>query len=526
MKLHKLFAHVPILASEGPLDRHIAGMAYDSRHVAQDDLFVAIRGFHVDGHDYIQQALERGAAAVAYDREDWISSAGERVPDLCRRHGATAIRVADSRVSLSPLAAALNGYPARQILVVGVTGTKGKTTTSTLTAAVLDGGGHKSGLITTVDFKIGDRWWPNETRQTTPEAPEIQNLLRRMVDAGCDYAVIESSSHALSPRWNRLGDCEYDVAVFTNVTHEHLDYHGTFEQYRQDKAHLFELLASSARQKQVRGEQIQPAKTAIVNLDDPSASFFIERAGDAQIITYAVENPSALIRAVDVESTQQGLRCRVLTPWGETRLEVPVLGAFNLPNVLAALSVGLSQGMTLDQCRQALERAPAVSGRMERIDLGQPFTVLVDYAHNPDSFEKLMGTMRPLTQGQLIAVFGSAGERDRQKRSIQGAIAARYCDFIVLTDEDPRLEERYTILDEIAAGVEAEGKREGKHYLKIADRREAIRESLKRALPGDIVLLLGKGHESCIIYADYKLPWDEREVARQLLREMGYESTQ
>jgi UDP-N-acetylmuramoyl-L-alanyl-D-glutamate--2,6-diaminopimelate ligase len=520
-RLADLLARVTPLASEGPLDVPIVGLAYDSRKVQAGYLFVAIRGFHVDGHAYIQQALERGAAAVVYEHEDVELPGLESVIALCRRQGATVVRVADSRVVLSPIAAALYDYPARELLVVGITGTKGKTTTTTLTSLVLDGGGHRSGLMTTVDFKIGDRWWSNETRQTTPEAPEVQELLRQMADEGCDYAVVESSSHALSPRWNRLGDCEYDVAVFTNVTHEHLDYHGTFEQYRADKAQLFALMAASAPEKRVGGALRRPRKTAIVNLDDPSAEVFLEHAGGAEIITYGVQREDAMVRAVDVAESRDGISLTVITPAERADIRLKMLGTFNVPNVLAAISVGISQGIPLDACRRALEAVPGVSGRMERIDQGQPFTVLVDYAHNPDSFEKLMSVMRPLTTGQLISVFGSGGERDRQKRPIQGAIAARYCDFVVLTDEDPRLEDRHAIIDEIAVGVEDAGKREGEGYLKIADRTDAIRAAFQRAQPGDIVLLLGKGHESCILYAQ-RVPYDEREVARQLLAELGY----
>jgi UDP-N-acetylmuramoyl-L-alanyl-D-glutamate--2,6-diaminopimelate ligase len=372
-RLDELLGKVTPLESAGPLDVPIAGLAYDSRKVEAGSLFVAIRGFHVDGHDYIEQALERGAAAVVYEREDVELPGGESVAALCRRHDATAVRLADSRVALSPIAAALYDHPGRELLVVGITGTKGKTTTTTLTSLVLDGGGHRSGLMTTVDFKIGDRWWSNETRQTTPEAPEVQALLRQMADEGCDYAVVESSSHALSPRWNRLGDCEYDVAVVTNVTHEHLDYHGTFEQYRDDKAQLFDLLAASAPEKQVRGALRRPRKTAIVNLDDPSAEVFIAHAGMAEVITYGVRREDAMVRAVDISESRDGISLTVIAPSERLGMTLKMLGTFNVPNVLAAICVGISQGIALDDCRRALEAVPGVSGRMERIDQGQPF---------------------------------------------------------------------------------------------------------------------------------------------------------
>jgi UDP-N-acetylmuramoyl-L-alanyl-D-glutamate--2,6-diaminopimelate ligase len=395
-----------------------------------------------------------------------------------------------------------------------VTGSKGKTTTSTLIAHVLDQEGHRSGMMTTVDFKIGPRWWSNLTRQTTPEALEVQAMLRDMVDAGCDYAVVEASSHGLSPQWNRVGDCDFDVAVLTNITHEHLDYHGTFEQYRQDKARLFELL-----QRRSTGGR----KTAVINLDDPNAGFFIEAAGNADVVTYALHNPAAMVRPYDVELTRDGVRYTATSPWGDVEIELGIPGEFNVLNSLAALSVGLAEGISGHGCAAALRAVGGVNGRMERVELGQPFTVVVDYAHNPDSFEQVMSMMRPLTAGQLISVFGSAGERDHEKRAIQGEIAGRYCDLVIISDEDPRDEDREVILEQIAAGVRQAGKREGLDYLKIADRAQALREAFSHAQPGDIVLLLGKGHESCIIYeGGRKLPWLERDEAEKALREMGF----
>ncbi len=498
------------LEAQGGVPSAITGVSYDSRAVQPGHVFVAIKGTHVDGHRFIGQAIGRGAGVIVY--EDPAS--------LREIDDAVLVEVPNSRAALSPIAAAFFGYPAAGLRVVGVTGTKGKTTTSTLCAHVLDAEGHASGLMTTADFKIGTRWWENTTRQTTPEALEVQSMLRDMAGAGCDYAVLEASSHGLSERWNRLGDCRFDVAVLTNVTHEHLDYHGTVEQYRRDKARLFELLgvpdALSGAHKQ--------RKTAIVNLDDPYASLYLEAAPHAsERVTYAVEDPRADVRAVDIVPSRDGTTYTATTPWGVVKIELHLPGIFNVHNSLAALSVGLSEGIAPGSCAAALKSVMGVTGRMERVDLGQPFTVVVDYAHNPDSFQKVMEMLRPLTRGSLIAVFGSAGERDRQKRPIQGSIAARYCDLVVITDEDPRDEDREAILEEIALGARAAGKREGDGYLKIADRDRAIREAFRRAAPGDIVMLLGKGHESCIYYEHgRKLPWLERAEAERALRELGY----
>jgi UDP-N-acetylmuramoyl-L-alanyl-D-glutamate--2,6-diaminopimelate ligase len=506
MKLADLLVDLPEAHITGPVDRPISNITYDSRAVAPDSLFVAIKGTHVDGHRFVRQALERGATAIVYEDENAIAEQ--------KSNAASFVRVSNSRAALSPLAAAFYGYPARELRVVGVTGSKGKTTTSTLIAHVLDQAGHTSGLMTTVDFKIGPGWWSNTTRQTTLEALEVQRMLREMVDAGCDFAVVEASSHGLSKQWNRVGDCAFDVAVMTNLTHEHLDYHGSLEQYCKDKLRLFELL---------HADQSKTGKTAIINLDDEHAPYFIEASGNVDIITYALQNPSAMVRPYDIELKPDGVCFTATTPWGEMDIELPIPGTFNIPNALAALAVGLSQGISAADCAVALRQVGGVSGRMERVELGQPFTVVVDYAHNPDSFEQVMSMMRPLTNGQLISVFGSAGERDREKRVIQGEIAGRYCDLVIITDEDPRDEDREAILEEIAAGVRQAGKAEQRDYLKIADRAEAIKGAFARAQPGDIVLLLGKGHESNILYeGGRKLSWSERAQAEQALREMGF----
>lgn len=507
MQLHNLLktigdpAHLPLP------NPHITAVVYDSRAVTPGALFVAYCGFHTDGHTYIPQAIERGAAAVVYEDPAWDA----RIP-------VPALRTPNARVALAPLAAAFYGCPGRRMRVVGVTGTDGKTTTTFLTSVALEAGGALTGLMGTVDFKIAGRMWANDSRQSTPEAPEVQALLRTMVDAGCSYAVVEATSHALSARWNRLAGCAFDIAVLTNVTQEHLDFHGTVEQYRRDKARLFEMLAefrdADAPHKQ--------RKIAVANADDPYHRMFLDAApAYAERLTYAV-HADADVRAEEVCSTRDGLRFRVTTPWGAADARLRLTGDFNVWNALAALTVACAEGVPLDACLAALERVPGVRGRMERIEAGQPFTVLVDYAHTPGAFEKLMRIVRPLTAGQLIAVFGSAGERDRAKRPLQGEIAGRFCDLVVLTDEDPRLEDREAIIADIAAGAEAAGKRIGETCLCIPDRALAIRAAFARARPGDIVLLLGKGHEGSIIYGTTPMPWDEAAEARRALAELGF----
>jgi UDP-N-acetylmuramoyl-L-alanyl-D-glutamate--2,6-diaminopimelate ligase len=530
MRLRDLLAGLPDARAHGPVDIEISGLAYDSRAVRPGGLFVAIDGFHTDGHAFIPQAIERGAVAVIV-----ASLERSNVETLERANMVTWVVVGNSRTALAPIAAAFYGHPGGRMRVVGITGTDGKTTTTFLTSAVLEAGGHTTGMLGTVDFKIAGRQWANDTRQSTPEAPEVQAMLREMADSGCDYAVLESTSHALSARWNRLGGAQFDVALLTNVTHEHLDFHGTVEQYRRDKARLFEMLgdgqeprtenqepAASGSAHDSRFSVLKTRKVAIVNADDPNHQMFLDAApAGATRLTYGIQRP-ADVRAHDVVASQHGLRFRVETPWGADELNLKLTGDFNVSNALAALTVGLAEGVPLGVAARALEAIPGVRGRMERIDQGQPFTVLVDYAHTPGAFEKLMAIVRPLTDGQLIAVFGSAGERDREKRAIQGQVAARFCDLLVLTDEDPRLEDREAIIAEIAAGAAAGGKRPGDGYLCIPDRPAAIRAAFERARPGDIVLLLGKGHEACIIYGTEKVPWDEAGAARAALRELGY----
>jgi UDP-N-acetylmuramoyl-L-alanyl-D-glutamate--2,6-diaminopimelate ligase len=520
----------------GPTDRPVTGVVSDSRQVEPGSVFVAIRGYHTDGHAYIPQALARGAAAVVVDLRSVEGAAEVRRQYAERGRGdehsevTTFLAVPNSRAALAPLAAAWYGFPARHLRVIGVTGTKGKTTTTILISHVLERGGYPTGMMSTVDVKVGPRRWPNSLRQSTLEAPQIQALVQEMVAAHCTHAVLEASSHGLSAGWNRVGHCGFDVAVATNVTHEHLDYHGSIEQYRRDKARLFALLgeelppsASSSFPSPVPPPVPAP-KWAIVNGDDPHHQMFLDAAPPAaHRLTYAL-NTAAEVRGEVLDSSLTGSRVQVTTPWGAGRLTLHLPGRFNVLNALAALSVALSQGMVLEQAAAALEEVRGIRGRMEQIDEGQPFGVLVDYAHNPDSFAQVMAMLRPLTPGRMIAVFGSAGERDRDKRPQQGMVAAQFCDLLVLTDEDPRSEEREVILADIAAGAERAGKRPGTGYLVVPDRAEAIRVAFEQARPGDLVLLLGKGHEASIVYGDGPHPWNEAAEACAALRAMGYGS--
>lgn len=507
--LRSLLAGVAVLRADGPLDIPITAVVYDSRKVEPGALFVAIKGQHTDGHAYVEQAVARGARAVLVDARQWGHAPA---PDE-----ATLVVAIDSRVALAPLAAAFYDYPALRLRAIGVTGTKGKSTTTDLISQLLDGCGHRTGLISTVDFKVGPRRWANDTRQSTPEAPEVQALLAAMVADGCDVAVIEATSHALSARWNRLGGCLFDVAVFLNLGHEHLDYHGTLEQYRADKARLFEMLGERTPSGRRKGEA-----WAIVNADDPHHQAFLRAAPAAARQLRFGTGSNADVRARQVAASATGTELTVDTPWGSARLRLGLPGAFNLSNALAALSVALSQGAPLERAVAALGAARGPRGRMEPLVMGQPFEVIVDYAHNPESFEQVLSMLRPLARGRIIAVFGSAGERDVAKRAIQGEIAGRYCDLLVLTDEDPRGEDPLAIIAQIAAGAQRAGRRANQDYWIIPDRSEAIKAAMSAARSGDLVLLLGKGHEGSIIYADHSRPWDEAAEARRALQALGY----
>ena len=474
----------------------IATLSYDSRQVAPGGLFIAAPGTHTDGRRYLGDAMQRGAVAALGPH---IETSNLPLPY---------IEVDDVRIALANLACAFYRYPAHQLCTIGVTGTDGKTTTSNLISSLLDVAGMRNGLMTTANFKLCGQEWENTTRQSTLEALEIQQFLRRVVDADVKYAVIEATSHGLALQ--RVRGCAFDVGVVTNITHEHLDFHGTIENYRRAKAQLFEML-DPVRDK---GLGIQPI--AILNRDD--ASYEVLKPYCAVPILDYGFHQAAAVRAVDVQLQANSTRFRALMPGAEIDVETQLVGRFNVSNCLAAIATATSLGVKPGDIARGLAGVSGVTGRMERIDEGQPFTVIVDYAHTPDSLEKVLGILRPLTSGKLLVVFGSAGERDVQKRPIMGRIAAQMADFFVITDEDPREEDRDQILREIAHGAESAGKHEGCDFLCIADRTQAIASAFAHAQAGDTVLLAGKGHEQSIIIGREKMPWDDRQVARDQLR--------
>ena len=497
--LQQLLAEVeqPPISIPTQLDTSIAiqGITYDSRRVEEGWLFVAVPGVHTDGRRFITDAARRGA----------VVALGE---PLTGHLPIPYIEVSDVRTALAELACAFYSYPAQQLCTIGVTGTDGKTTTSNLITTIFEAAGLRTGLMTTANFKMPGQEWENTTRQSTLEAVEIQQLLRQMVDAKVTHAIIEATSHGLVLQ--RVHGCAFDVGVVTNITQEHLDFHKTLDAYRRAKARLFEMLDPT------RDKGLGSHPVAILNRDDVSYEI-LKPYCHVPILDYGLDTPAS-VRAVDVQLQAHSTRFRVLLPDAEQLIETQLVGRFNVSNCLAAIATAYSQGVSLDVIADGLASVKGVTGRMESIQEGQPFAVIVDYAHTADSLAKVLATLRPLTTGKLMVVFGSAGERDVQKRPVMGRIAAQMADFFVITDEDPREENREKILREIAVGAEAEGKRQEQDFLCIADRTEAIRTAIAHANAGDTLVLAGKGHEQSIIVGREKIPWDDRKIARDLLK--------
>jgi UDP-N-acetylmuramoyl-L-alanyl-D-glutamate--2,6-diaminopimelate ligase len=515
-----------LLSSDGNTDPVITGLEYDSRKVKKGNLFFALSGLHTDGNLYIDDAVANGASVIIHENKR-----EEKNKDVIY------IRVTNSRFAMSPVSAAFYDYPSRRMLVTGVTGTEGKSSTVYLIWQLLTLMGKKAGFFSTVQQCFGDEVLWNSEHQTTPEAPVVQRLLREMADNGCEYAVVEASSHGLSKRTNRLGDVEFSSAVLTNLTHDHLEFHGTWEQYRYDKANLFRALDNytSSEKSSFSGP------FGVINADDKSMQYFIDVAHH-KTFTFSAAGRYADIVLKAIESNAWGNWYLTFIPalneYVEMRDKLP--GAYNSGNVLAAILV-VSELLKLSAKGIApfVKKLKPVKGRMTYIHKGQPFEVIVDFAHTPSSFQAALSPLRSRlnkTGGRIICLFGSAGERDVQKRPEQGKIAANYSDIIVLTDEDPRGENPMDILEEIALGCNTEAEPDDKitdtdnhrlftrdeNLFLIPDRPAAIRKALSMACKGDLVILLGKGHENSIIYADRTMPFDEITETEKALDEMGY----
>lgn len=407
------------------------------------------------------------------------------------------------------LAAFIYGFPAKNLKVIGVTGTNGKTTTCNMIARILEKANYNVGMATTINFKIGPKEWVNKTKMTTVSPFALQKFLKECVKAGCHWVILETTSHAIA-QYRNYG-INYDVAVLTNITHDHLDYHKTFEEYRNMKAKMFS-----------SGHSVN-----IINVDDKAAKFFAELPSP-KIITYGTDTPEnghlmkPEILGKKIMLEPGGSLVSVVTPIGQIAYELQLPGKFNIYNALAATAVAVALNIHLSVCKQALESIDVMPGRMEKVDLGQSFTVLVDYAHTPDALEKIYQTLQIAKRARIISVLGSCGDRDKTKRPILGALAGRNADVVIVTNEDPYTEDPSKIIEEVAAGVPrgADPKKpkvSGENFFKILDRKKAISKAINMAYKDDIVLITGKGAEECMVWGDKKIPWSDRKIVKELL---------
>ncbi|MDO8615712.1 MAG: UDP-N-acetylmuramoyl-L-alanyl-D-glutamate--2,6-diaminopimelate ligase [Dehalococcoidia bacterium] len=503
MLLTDLLKELPRARLLGPAGVRVDAVSQDSRLVRPGAVFVAVPGFKTDGHRFLRQAVAAGASAIAVQADheaQWAAIAGEAALPV--------LVLEDARAALPRIAAAVYGHPARRLRVIGVTGTDGKTSFAHLMCHVLTAAGEKAGLISTAECRIGAALLPDTGRFTTPEAPQVQAMLSQMVQAGCRWAVVEATSHGLA--LHRVDECEYDIAVLTNLGLDHIDFHGTPQDYSAAKGRLFQMLDESV-------DKGLP-KTAVLNADDPAHAYF-GGLTSARRVTYAVER-DADVRGDDLVTAGWSTRFHLLTAAGSARVRLPRPGDFNVYNALAAAAAGLAAGLDLPSITAALESWPGAPGRMQLVDAGQPFTVVVDFAHAPDSLRRVLGLLRQLSRGRLVAVFGCIGERDKDRRLAMGRVAAQMADYTIVTDDNPYSEDRDVILREIAAGLRAGGRREGHDFAVVPDRREAIAQALAMAVDEDVVLLAGKGHEIEVHLADGPYPCDDAEVARRVLRDL------
>lgn len=491
-----MFVDFPLIKPVDIPDALIEGIAIDSRAVQPGYLFVAMKGGTVDGHDYIQAAISRGASAVIGERE----LSGFSVPYL---------RLEDTRRSLTWLAAAFHGFPARKLTVIGVTGTDGKTTTSNLIYKIMVAAGLKAGMISTVNAVIGDEILDTGFHVTTPDAHDVQAYLARMVDAGLTHVVLETTSHGWAQY--RVDACEFDVGVVTNITHEHMDQHGGYENYRAAKARLFSSLEWT------RGKPQGNPRLGVINFDDKKSFGFLNDFIKTNKVNYGL-GEGADVRGVDVEFSPSGIRFNVTSKNLRVAISSKLVGSYNVSNCIAAFTAAVN-GLGIDPnlAAKGIVSLEGIPGRMERIDMGQNFTAIVDFAHTPNALEVALEAARTLTEKRVIAVFGSAGLRDKEKRRMMAETSVELADLTVLTAEDPRTESLEGILEEMAEGARSRGGVEGKTFWRVPDRGEAIKFALRLAQEGDIVLSCGKGHEQSMCFGKTEYLWDDRTAMRAAL---------
>jgi UDP-N-acetylmuramoyl-L-alanyl-D-glutamate--2,6-diaminopimelate ligase len=508
MELVKLLEGVEIRKIVGETQREIEGIAYHSQQVGKNFLFAAIRGMEADGHRFIDEAIRRGAEAVLLEEGSEVS-------------GKTSIFVPNSRQALAKAASTFYGDPSARLHLVGITGTNGKTTTTFLLESILKKAGFSAGVIGTVNYRYGQKVVP--ALNTTPESLDLQRILREMSEEGISHVVMEVSSHGLD--LDRVFGCQFDGAVFTNFTSDHLDYHQTLERYFESKRKLFSEFLMKSR---------KTGRFAVTNADDPKGEEIVRGVG-LPVLRYGLEGPRDF-SATEIHLTFEGISCRIKTPNGEFPLRSTLTGRFNLYNILAAVTTGFGMGLPIDVLKEGVEAVEGVSGRFEKVPNRKGIHVIVDYAHTHDALERVLLGLKDTqacsspNRGKIITVFGCGGDRDRTKRPLMGEVAARYSDLVVLTSDNPRTEDPLSIIEEVEKGFQIlsleawhrngkEGWRTRKGYLKIPDRREAIRIAIQWAQPEDRVLIAGKGHEDYQIIGKKKIPFDDRVEARKALEE-------
>lgn len=499
--LKRLIQTIPVLERTHGPEGAVTGISMDSREIEPGNLFVASEGSQFDGHRYIEEAVQRGATAVV----------GSKSAHSYAKLSVPYFSVSDPRAAAAHLAAAFYGFPGRDMVVVGVTGTDGKTTTTHFIFNILKEAGHETGMISTVNAVIGDQTFETGFHVTTPAAPQVQRYLARMVEAGLTHVVIETTSHGLAQK--RVDACAFDIAVVTNITHEHLDYHGSYSSYRAAKTRLLELAAAAEPKPQIQ------TSYAVLNRDDDAFAYLFEKALalDLKAITYSV-GAEGDVRGRMVEHDPSRLVFEIRGRDGGGVIETSLIGEYNVSNGLAAVAVcHEALGVEMEAVRRGIRKVSHIPGRMEVIDVGQAFTLIVDFAHTPNALRRALETVQGLAAGRVIAVFGSAGLRDKAKRRLMAEVSAELADLTVLTAEDPRTESLDAILEEMAAGLRSRGEEEGETFWRVPDRGRAIRFALDQAQPDDLVIICGKGHEQSMCFGETEYPWDDRVAARAAL---------
>jgi len=492
MQLRQLIQSLPSATVDGPTDREVAGITYDSRRVTPGMVFVAIPGQNVDGHEFVGMAIERGASAVICERSKLVPG---RV---------TKIQVADVREAMACAAQSYYQHPSAKLKVIGVTGTNGKTTVAFMIKAILEAADSKTDLLSTVRYEIGERVIP--AQRTTPESIEVQQMMAQMLKADCQACVMEVSSHALDQK--RVHGVEFDVGIFTNLTRDHLDYHGTMENYFAAKKKLFTSLTKGGK-----------SAASVINIDDSYGARLADETQGVEVqLTYGFEEKSRL-RATKIDLNADGSRFVVEAPDRKFAVRLPLIGRHNIYNALAAIGACLSLKIDVVKIQAALNALPPVSGRLEMVSAGQPFGVFVDYAHTDDALKNVLTTLRETTKGRVLLAFGCGGNRDSGKRAKMGRIAAELADFTLITSDNPRREDPVTIAGQVEEGYKAVRADACETEL---DRARAIQQIIARAQPGDSVLIAGKGHETYQEFEDTVVPFDDRIHAQEALEACGF----